>query len=145
MTTELINQFRDFEIFSEKMEALVEEVKSHRLKDDDGNTYKFEDFDLRDDVIGSIDSLPTTIKDYAHLWDYVQQRYKEYLYDCENPLMPNEMYFDVYWNDTEANSAFYDGLTLWIYFDYEYGIYYDTDVEICDKIRKRDDELASKC
>lgn len=47
--------------------------------------------------------------------------------------------------EVEANSAFYDGLTLWIYFDYEYGIYYDTDVEICDKIRKRDDELASKC
>jgi hypothetical protein len=59
--------------------------------------------------------------------------------------MPNEMYFDVYWNNVEANSAFFDDVTLWIYFDYEFGIYYDTDEEICDKIRKRDDELASKC
>lgn len=28
MTTELINKFRDFEIFAEKMEALVEAVKN---------------------------------------------------------------------------------------------------------------------
>lgn len=139
MTIDLINKFRDFEIFAEKMEEIVEEVKNSHLKDDDGNTYKFEHFDLRDDVIGSIDSLPTTIKDYAHLWDYVQQRYNEYLSDCENPLMPNEMYFDVYWNNVESNSAFFDDLTLWIYFDYEYGIYYDTDTEIIEKIRERDD------
>ena len=139
MTTELINQFRDFEIFAEKMEEIVEEVKNSHLKDDDGNTYKFEHFDLRDDVIGSIDSLPTTIKDYAHLWDYVQQRYNEYLSDCENPLMPSEMYFDVYWNNVESNPAFFDDLTLWIYFDYEYGIFYDSDTEIIEKIRERDD------
>ena len=145
MTIELLNQLKDFEIFTEKMEGIVEEVKKNHLKDDNGNTYKFEDFDLRDDVIGNVDSLPTTIKDYSNLWDYVQQRYKEYLSDYENPFMPNEMYFDVYWCNVESNSAFFEDLTLWIYFDYEYGIYYDTDVEICDKIRKRDDELASKC
>lgn len=145
MTIELLNQLKDFEIFTEKMEGIVEEVKKNHLKDDNGNTYKFEDFDLRDDVIGNVDSLPTTIKDYSNLWDYVQQRYKEYLSDYENPLMSNEMYFDVYWCNVESNSAFFEDLTLWIYFDYEYGIYYDTDVEICDKIRKRDDELASKC
>lgn len=139
MTIDLINKFRDFEIFAEKMEEIVEEVKNSHLKDDDGNTYKFEHFDLRDDVIGSIDSLPTTIKDYAHLWDYVQQRYNEYLSDCENPLMPNEMYFDVNWNNVESNSAFFDDLTLWIYFDYEYGIFYDSDTEIIEKIRERDD------
>ena len=143
MTTELINQFIGFEIFAEKMEEIVEEVKKYHLKDDDGNTYKFEHFDLRDDVIGSIDSLPTTIKDYAHLWDYVQQRYNEYLYDCENPLMPNEMYFDVYWNNVESNSAFFDDLTLWIYFDYEYGIFYDSDTEIFEKIQKRDEKIEN--
>lgn len=143
MTTELINQFRDFEIFAEKMEALVEAVKND--EENKKNKWGIEQFDLRDDSIGMVDSMPKTLKDYFNLWEYVQQRYKEYLENCENPLMPNEMFFDVYWNDTEANSAFYDGLTLWIYFDYEYGIYYDTDVEICDKIRKRDDELASKC
>lgn len=142
MTTELINQFRDFEIFAEKMEALVEEVKKSHLKDENGNTYEFKDFDLRDDVIGSVDSLPTTIKDYAHLWDYVQNRYNEYLADCENPLMPNEMYFDVYWNNVEDNAAFFDDVTLWIFFDYEYGIYYQDDEETIKKIRERDEKLA---
>jgi len=139
MTIELINQFRDFEIFAEKMEEIVEEVKKHHLKDNDGNTYKFEHFDLRDDVIGCIGSLPTTINDYANLWYYVQERYNEYLSDCENPLMPNEMYFDVYYNNVELNSAFFDDLTLLIYFDYEYGIFYDSDTEIIEKIRERDD------
>jgi hypothetical protein len=52
------------------------------------------------------------------------------------------MFFDVYWNDVEANSAFYDNLTLWIFFDYEYGIYYLEDDEILEKIKKRDEELA---
>lgn len=137
MTTELINQFRDFEIFAEKMEALVEAVKND--EEHKKNKWGIEQFDLRDDSIGMVDSMPKTLKDYFNLWEYVQQRYKEYLENYKNPLMPCEMFFDVYWNDTEANSAFYDGLTLWIYFDYEYGIYYDTDVEICDKIRERDD------
>lgn len=139
MTTELLSKLKDFEIFVEKMEEIVEEVKKNHLTDDDGNTYNLEDFDLRDDEVGSIDSLPTTIKDYANIWDYVQQRYNEYLSDCENPLMPNEMYFDVYWNNVESNSDSYEDLTLWIYFDYEYGIFYDSDTEIIEKIRERDD------
>ena len=137
MTTELIDQFRDFEIFAEKMEALVEEVKKNHLKDNEGNIFKFEDFDLRDER-GSIDSLPITIKDYAIIWNYVQERYNEYLSDCDNPLMPDAMYLDLYWNNVESNSAFFDDLTLWVYFDYEYGIYYDTDTEIIEKIRERD-------
>lgn len=137
MTTELINRFRDFEIFAEKMEALVEAVKND--EENKKNKWGINQFDLRDDNIGMVGSMPKTLKDYLNLWEYVQQRYKEYLENYKNPLMPCEMFFDVYWNDTEANSAFYDGLTLWIYFDYEYGIYYDTDVEICDKIRERDD------
>lgn len=142
MTTELLKEFRDFEIFTEKMESIVEAIKNDKKNQING--WEINQFDLRDDVIGMVDFIPTKIEDYLRIWRYVQGRYKEYLADCENPLMPNEMFFDVYWNDKEANSAFYDGLTLWIYFDYEYGIYYDTDVEICDKIRKRDDELASR-
>ena len=137
MTTELINKFRDFEIFAEKMEALVEAVKND--EENKKNNWGIERFDLRDDSIGMIDSMPNTINDYLNLWNYVQQRYKKYLSDCKNPLMPNEMYFDVYWNDVESNSAFFDDLTLWIYFDYEYGIFYDSDTEIIEKIRERDD------
>lgn len=142
MTPNLLEQFRDFEIFAEKMEEIVEEIKRSHLTDEDGNIYELKDFDLRDDVIGSVDSLPTTIKDYAYLWDYVQNRYKEYLADCENPLMPNEMYFDVYWNNIEGNAAFYDNLTLWIFFDYEYGIFYEDDFDIIEKISQREKSLA---
>ena len=137
MTTELINQFRDFEIFAEKMEALVEAVKND--EDNKKNNWGIDQFDLRDDSIGMIDSMPKTINDYLNLWNYVQQRYKEYLSDRKNSLMPCEMYFDVYWNDVKSNSAFFDDLTLWIYFDYEYGIFYDSDTEIIEKIRERDD------
>lgn len=140
MTKELLNQLKPFEIFVEKMEAIVEEVKKSHLTDDEGNTYKLEHFDLRDDAIGSVDSLPLKLEDYFGLWKYVKDRYEEYLASCENPLMPNEMYFDVYWNDVENNQAFFDDLCLWIYFDYEFGIYYDGDEEIIEKIRKREEK-----
>lgn len=142
MTKELLNQLQPFEIFVEKMEAIVEEVKKNHLTDDEGNTYKLEHFDLRDDVIGSVDSLPLKLEDYFGLWNYVKGRYEEYLASCENPLMPNEMFFDVYWNNVEANSAFFDDVTLWIFFDYEYGIYYQDDEETIKKIRERDEKLA---
>ena len=142
MTKELLNQLKPFEIFVEKMEAIVEEVKKNHLTDDEGNTYKLEHFDLRDDVIGSVDSLPLKLEDYFGLWNYVKGRYEEYLASCENPLIPNEMFFDVYWNNVEANSAFFDDVTLWIFFDYEYGIYYQDDEETIEKIRERDEKLA---
>lgn len=140
MTIELQNQLKPFEIFMEKMEVIVEAIKNN--EENIKNGWGIERFDLRDDAIGMVDGIPTTIKEYAELWDYVQERYKEYLASCENPLMPNEMFFDVYWNDPEANRAEYDNLTLWIFFDYEYGIYYLEDDEILEKIKKRDEELA---
>lgn len=140
MTIELQNQLKPFEIFMEKMEVIVEAIKND--EENIKNGWGIERFDLRDDAIGMVGSIPTTIKEYAELWDYVQERYKEYLASCENPLMPNEMFFDVYWNDPEANRAEYDNLTLWIFFDYEYGIYYLEDDEILEKIKKRDEELA---
>lgn len=142
MTKELLNQLQPFEIFVEKMEAIVEEVKKNHLTDDEGNTYKLEHFDLRDDEIGNVDSLPLKLEDYFGLWNYVKGRYEEYLASCENPLMPNEMFFDVYWNNVEANAAFFDDITLWIFFDYEYGIYYQDDEETIEKIRERDEKLA---
>ena len=144
MTLELQNQLKPFEIFAEKMEAIVEEIKNEHLSDEDGNTFRIEDFDLRNDEDGdsNIISLPMNIEDYFDIWKYVKARYEEYRADCENPLMPNEMFFDVYWNNVEANSAFYEYVTLWIFFDYEYGIYYMEDEEIIEKIRQRDEELA---
>lgn len=140
MTIELQNQLKPFEIFMEKMEVIVEAIKND--EENIKNGWGIGRFDLRDDAIGMVGDIPTTIKEYAELWDYVQERYKEYLACCENTLMPNEMFFDVYWNDPEANRAEYDNLTLWIFFDYEYGIYYLEDDEILEKIKKRDEELA---
>lgn len=141
MTLELQNQLKSFEIFSEKMEAIVEEIKNNHLTDEDGNTFRLEDFDLRSDEDGDSDiiSLPMNIGDYFDLWTYVKARYEVYLADCENPLIPKEMFFDVYLNKVEANAAFYEDVTLRIFFDYEYGIYYYDDVEIIDKICKRDE------
>ena len=128
MTLELQNQLKPFEIFAEKMEAIVEEIKNGHLSDEDGNS--------------NIISLPMNIEDYFDIWKYVKARYEEYRADYENPLTPNEMFFDVYWNNVEANAAFYEDVTLWIFFDYEYGIYYMEDEEIIEKIRQRDEELA---
>ena len=75
MSTELLDQMKYFENFTEKMEAFVEEVKKNHLTDDLGNTYRLEDFDLRDDRVGMIGVLPKSIKDYADLWEYVWERY----------------------------------------------------------------------
>lgn len=134
MTPALLEQFKGFEVFAEKMESIVEEVKKNHLKDDKGNTYDFKDFDLRDDKIGMIDTMPSTLEDYLSLWRYVQERFNDYLLDGKE-----YMYFDVYWNDAKANSAYFDDLTLWIYFDSEFGIYYDTDTDIIEKINERDE------
>lgn len=142
MTPNLLEEFRDFEIFTEKMEEIVEEIKRSHLTDEEGNViYKIEHFDLRDDKIGSVASIPETLEDYLHLWRYVQERFNEYLVNCDNPDYPNEMFFDVYWNSVEANSAFYDDLAIWIYFDYEYGVFYESDTEIIEKVRKRDERI----
>lgn len=144
MSTELLEQMKYFENFTEKMEAFVEEVKMYHLTDDFGNTYRLEDFDLRDDRVGMIGVLPKSIKDYADLWEYVWERYNDYLSDYQNPLIPSEMYLDLYWNDVEANRADYDNLAIWIYFDYQYGIFYITDKDIIEKIRVRDESLGKE-
>jgi len=130
-----------FEKFVKKINELIAELKENHLTDDEGNTYKIEDFDFRayNDVDSIIFSLPTTEADFKEMWDFVQEKYNEYIADPENDNIPDEMYFDVFWNNTKANCAFYEeGVTLWIYFDYEFGIYYDDDTKIIQKINNRD-------
>lgn len=138
MTKEMLEEMKNFEIFVEKMEEIVVAVKTDEINIENG--WGVEIFDLRDDKIGLIDSLPKTLKDYAYLWEYVKERFNEYLADYDNPNMPNDMFFDVYWNDTQANRAEFDDLTLRIFFDYQYGIYYQSDTEIKEKIQKRDEK-----
>jgi hypothetical protein len=83
MTPNLLEQFRDFEIFAEKMEEIVEEIKRSHLTDEDGNIYELKDFDLRSfkGIDSVIYTLPKTLEDYMNLWNYVQEEFKEYLYN----------------------------------------------------------------
>ena len=140
MTREMLDKLHGFEIFVEKLEEVIEELKRTHLCDVEGHIYHIDQFDLRDDQIGQVDSIPKTIEDYARIWNYVEQRYKEYLDDYNNTNISSEMFFDVYWNGD--NAAFYDDLTLWINFDYEYGIYYNEDTDIIEKIRLRDERTT---
>ena len=141
MTKEMLEEMKNFEIFVEKMEEIVVTVKTNKINIENG--WGVEVFDLRDDKIGMVDSLPKTLQDYAYLWEYVKERFNEYLADYDNPNKSNEMFFDVYWNDPQANRAEYDYLTLWIFFDYQYGIYYQSDTEIEEKIKKRDEKIEN--
>ena len=132
---------KQFEKFVKKINELIAELKENHLTDDEGNTYKLEDFDFRayNDVDSIIFPIPTTEADFKEMWDFVQEKYNEYLADPENDNIPDEMYFDAFWNNTEANCAFYEeDVTLWIYFDYEFGIFYEDDTKIIQKINNRD-------
>lgn len=143
MTKEMQDQLQPFEIFIERMEQFVEDVKNYHLTDEAGNVYNLKDFDIRD-TSKSPDSvefaLPTSLEEYLEIWRYVQSQYEKYLQNYDNISYPNAMFFDLYWNDVEANSAFYDNLAIWIYFDYEFGIYYEGDKETLEKIQKREEK-----
>lgn len=143
MTIEMQNQLMPFEIFIERMEQFVEDVKKYHLADNAGNTYNFNDFDIRDTSQSpdSVEfSLPTSLEDYLEIWRYVQSKYENYLKNHYNISYPDAMFFDLYWNDVEANTAHYDDLAIWIFFDYEFGIYYEGDEETLKKIQEREDK-----
>ena len=124
MTKEMLNELEQFEIFVEKMECLVQEIKN-----DEGvksGKYKFEHFDLRFTASdnGDIFSVPTKLEDYFELWQFVKERQQMYL---NNEKDANELFFDVWWNDVEGNSAYYDNKVLWVFFHdndkIEYSVY----------------------
>lgn len=139
MTTNLQKQLIPFEIFMEKMEKVVEEVKKSHLSDG-VTTFELKDFDFRGydfENNSVIFPIPSTLDDYYEMYKFVQENYKLYLENVFSLTIPNEMYFDLFWNSVETNSAFYDHLALYIYFDYEFGIYYDDSDDIKKKIEKR--------
>lgn len=142
MKRNTLNQMKDFEIFVEKMENLVEEVKKNHLIDKDGYQYRIEDFDLRDCFgYGDIYSLPHKLVDYFAIWERVQEQYNIFLTDDD---AANEMCFDLYWNNVEANAAYFDDLAFWIYFDKEYGIFYADDDDIQAKLTERNNEIIKQ-
>lgn len=139
MTTKLQNQLIPFEIFMEKMEKVVEEVKKSHLSDG-VTTFELKDFDFRSydfENNSVIFPIPSTLDDYYEMYKFVQENYKLYLDNVFNLTIPNEMYFDLFWNSVVTNSAFEDNLAFYIYFDYEFGIYYADSDDIKKKIEKR--------
>lgn len=128
MTAELLEQLKDFEIFVERLEKFIGDIKANETFNKQG--FKLEDMDLRtkDDTLFSI---PTKLEDYFEIWENVKEYANNYY--SEKDLQKrevwglNEHYIDLYWNDVKGNTAYYIGMAFWVYFSDEKGIYYDVD------------------
>ena len=128
MTTELINQLKDFEIFVERLEKFIEEIKTDKTLQEAG--FKLEDMDFRtkDDAIFSI---PTKLEDYFEIWEDVKECANNYYSEKDLEIREvwglSEYFLDLYWNDVAGNSAYYRDMVYWVYFSDEKGICYDVD------------------
>lgn len=114
MTKELIYQLKNFEIFVEKMESFIQKLyKKYGLDE-------MKKMDLR--IYGG-DSfiIPQKLEDYFDLWEAVKEAHNDYKKDKE---AVSEMFFDLYYNEVEINTASYVDETLWVYFNEE-GFYYE--------------------
>lgn len=128
MTIELLNQLKDFEIFVERLEKFIEEIKSDKTLQEAG--FKLEDMDFRtkDDAIFPI---PTKLEDYFDIWKDVKECANNYY--SEKDLEKREVwglseyFLDLYWNDVAGNTAYYQDMVFWVYFSDEKGICYDVD------------------
>lgn len=125
MKKELLKQLEDFEIFMEKMEKFVDEIKSDEiLLDFDSN---FDHYDLRTKD-GDIFWLPNTLQDYLDMWKCVAQCSRDYYIETDLEKRElygmNEFFFDLYWNDVKGNSAYYQDEVFWVEFDDQKGIVY---------------------
>lgn len=128
MTIELLNQLKDFEIFVERLEKFIEEIKKDKTLQEAG--FKLEDMDFRtkDDEIFPI---PTKLEDYFEIWKDVKECANNYY--SEKDLQKreiwglNEYFLDLYWNDVAGNTAYYQDMVFWVYFSDEKGICYDVD------------------
>lgn len=122
MRNVLLDELEQFRKFVEKMDALVAEIENdENVK---SGKYQLRDFDLRftGEVDSEIFSIPTTLDDYFELWQFVKERYNNFL---ANDLNASEMFFDAYWNHVAENEAYFYDKVLWIYFDEEDGIIYE--------------------
>lgn len=128
MTTELLEQLKDFEIFVERLEKFIGRVKSDETFRKKG--FKLEDMDLRTKN-DAIFSLPTKLEDYFEIWKDVKECASNYY--SEDDLQKrevwglNDYFIDLYWNDVAGNTAYYKDMAFWVYFSDEKGIYYDED------------------
>jgi hypothetical protein len=128
MTTELLEQLKDFEIFVERLEKFIGRVKSDETFRKKG--FKLEDMDLRtkDDEIFPI---PTKLEDYFDIWkdvkDCANDYYSEKDLEKREVWGLNEYFLDLYWNDVKGNTAYFQDMVFWVYFSDEKGICYDVD------------------
>lgn len=124
MKKELLKQLEDFEIFVERMEKFVEEIKSDEIiLNLDSN---FNHYDLRTKD-GDCFPLPNTLQDYLDMWKCVAQCAHEYYTETDldkRELGCNEFFFDLYWNETKSNTAYYQDEVFWVEFDDQKGIVY---------------------
>lgn len=128
MTIELLNQLKDFEIFVERLEKFIEEIKSDKTLQEAG--FKLEDMDFRTKD-NEIFPIPTKLEDYFDIWKDVKECANNYY--SEKDLEKREVwglseyFLDLYWNDVKGNTAYYQDMVFWVYFSDEKGICYDVD------------------
>ena len=134
MTKDMLNQLKDFEIFVEKLEIFIEDIKETELEN---GKYQLKEFDLRNDA-GDIFPIPTKLEDYFEIWEIVKKHHNDFKQSLNfQEHMPNETFLDVYWNDVDANMAHYVGHAFWAYFDEEFGVFYDDSKDVVEKINIR--------
>lgn len=128
MTKEMLKQMESFEIFVERLEKFIKEIKSDKLLQKAG--FKLEDMDFRtkDDAIFPI---PTKLEDYFDIWkdvkDCANDYYSEKDLEKREVWGLSEYFLDLYWNDVKGNTAYFQDMVFWVYFSDEKGICYDVD------------------
>lgn len=132
MTKEMLDQIKNFEIFVERLEAFVEEIKSDEVLKKAG--FKLEEMDLRTKD-GDIFPIPQKLEDYFEIWSCVKDCADDYFKEPDIEKREiwglNEFFLDLYWNDIEGKSAYYQDMVFWVFFDDAKGIVYDYD-EVSD-------------
>lgn len=117
MRQELVNQLDLFENFVEKMDDFVLKIKTDsdiNNLDIDFNNY---DFRTKD---GDIFPLPFDLSDFFPLYKCVIENAEKFFREenqKKKEQMGNEMFFDLYWNDAVANSAYYQVCVFWVTFN----------------------------
>ena len=105
MTTGILNQLQSFENFIEAVENIEEQICK------DGADLAA--FDLRD-AYGNIHPMPMCLEDYTKIWfGTIKERYESFF---KTKLAADEYFLDVYLNDVDANSAYFQGEVVWFRF-----------------------------
>ncbi len=105
MTGKILNQLQSFENFIEAVGNIEEQICK------DGADLAV--FDLRD-AYGNIDPMPMCLEDYANIWfGTIKERYESFL---KSEIDADEYFLDVYLNDVDANSAYFQDEVVWFRF-----------------------------